>query len=748
MRTTCVGALLLCGLALGLTDSAQALGLGRPQMRTALGQALNLEFPLSLSAGESLSADCVTAEVTAGTSRLPAAAVRVQLQGASDSSVRAIRVLSSVKIEEPIISVTLNLGCPTRLTRQYSALLDPPNAQGQHAGSDIEELPQQAMPPRYSPALRAALATTGAKPQDLLGADVTDAGASERLSSGPALAAAAKSSKPAKPSKSKKPAELGAETANLATAPKELGAVEAAPVRKTGAEPHAQAQVGKSAGSGKAAAAAERPAPLDSPKLRLEPLDSVVSAATAAHVAASAAEAEAALQRLNALEAGLGKLREDKRLSEQKLKDMRAQVAAEASGDGASSGVDPLVLGLGLLSLGLGGACAYLWQARKRGQQGHGASWWAAAGAAHDDFEPAERTASESSAASALGLGSLTTVTPQPEDVMPQRGVATADVAAAATVAVSAASTDLGALGRDDERTISLAKLSDVDHALDFARPNAADLDLSSKFGLLPQEESPAHSDAARMAGLFGHDAAAEPLSVQFLDAAPQAEFAPVTGLGGLGAAAPIKGLVSVEALIDLEQQADFFLVLGQEEAAVDLLQDRIKSGIDSALPYLKLMEICQQRGDALAFADIAGRYALRFDASAPNWDQDLSQGRDLEAYADVLREIQGRWVDSGASMSLLQKLLSNQAARGVSLELPALRDLLLLYSVARDRSEHEVRGQEIDLFLPLESEQSSQTGFGMMATMVWQAAPAADAGSTAPVDVDIVLDELPPPKS
>ncbi|MCV2348601.1 hypothetical protein [Paucibacter sp. Y2R2-4] len=246
----------------------------------------------------------------------------------------------------------------------------------------------------------------------------------------------------------------------------------------------------------------------------------------------------------------------------------------------------------------------------------------------------------------------------------------------------------------------------------------------------------------------FAHEAQhAEPLSVQFLDASHFAAAAPAFAADLAQNASTETGLVSVEALIDLEQQTDFFLVLGQEDAAVDLLQERINSSIESALPYLKLMEICQKRGEALAFADLAGRYALRFDAIAPTWDQDLSLGRELESYAEVMREIQGRWSDSGASMSLLQKLLSNQGLRGVNLELPALRDLLLLYSVARDRSEHEVRGQEIDLFLPLESEVSSQTGFGMMATMVWQASHSGDPATTQPVDVDIVLDELPAPK-
>lgn len=724
LRTTSVATLLLCGLALAWTDSAQALGLGRPQMRTALGQALNIEFPLTLSAGESLSSDCVTAEVLAGSSRLPAAAVRVQLQGASEASVRAIRVLSSVKIEEPIISVTLSLGCPTRLTRQYSALLDPPGVQAQQSVTETAELPQAATPPSYTPAMRAALATTGAKPQDLLAAGEVNAAAVERLSSSPVPATSSKTNQ-AKVSQSK---------------PKSQGVARSA---GSDSKPLLVAAEGSlSAGSsGKASQALDL---ANAPKLRLEALDSVVSAAVVAQVAASAAEAEAAIQRLQALEAGLGKLREDKRASELKLTEMRTRLAAEgaAAGDaGSVSDADDFWLwGLGALSLGLGAACAYLWQSRKLAQQGVEANWWAATGLGRggpEEIEPgpglqepqsAPQQASAANLATQLQVESETSGFVEPQS-KPER------------------------FERGDERTISLARLSEGEHLLDFAHPGpTVPGALSSQAELSVYESSEAARNGlargASAGSAFAQESAlAEPLSVQFLDAAHFGEAAPAFGGDLASATSAEHGLVSVEALIDLEQQADFFLVLGQEDAAVDLLQERINSHVDSALPYLKLMEICQKRGEALAFADLAGRYALRFDAIAPTWDQDLSLGRDLEAYAEVMREIQSRWSDSGASMSLLQKLLSNQGARGVNLELPALRDLLLLYSVARDRSEHEVRGQEIDLFLPLESEVSSQTGFGMMATMVWQSAHAGEAATTQAVDVDIVLDEMPPTK-
>ena len=60
---------------------------------------------------------------------------------------------------------------------------------------------------------------------------------------------------------------------------------------------------------------------------------------------------------------------------------------------------------------------------------------------------------------------------------------------------------------------------------------------------------------------------------------------------------------VSIEELIDLEQQAEFFIVLGQDEAAVDLLVDHLRStGGGSPLPYLKLLEIYSRTEDRGAY--------------------------------------------------------------------------------------------------------------------------------------------------
>ncbi|MCV2355460.1 hypothetical protein LNV09_15020 [Paucibacter sp. B2R-40] len=679
---------------LGLLGNAQALGLGRPQTLSVLGQPLLLSFPLSLRADESLSMDCVFAEVMAGGVKLPANKVGVRLVGESETNLRAIRVLSSVPIEEPILNVTLSLGCPPRLTRQFSALMDPPTAQ---SGASHESHSSGESPRVLSPALRAALATADAKPKELLGASLPDAIGQERLTA---------TKVPEDRSSAKRALEQAGKHRN---SPLVADAPVPPPRSKT-------TKISKAARPQNAAIAGAA-----EPQLRLEAFDA--NAAAANNSAAAASAAEAAMARLQKVEAGLLGLQSEYRSNALKLSAMRQGVEA---GSPPASGNSPNVLtwGLGALSLLLGAALAYLWRRRSHHQAGIDGNWWGPA---------SEQTAAEVAKDAEPAWKASNTGQAEPQDYA-----------------------DLPPLNADplrgsDEPTRP-ADAMPQEHTI--ALPHSVTADFAAIPATMPAElpEKDA-SGLARISQLMSGDLSLEPLSVQFIDPSDSiaAAFGAVGSAANLGSSASAdQHLVSVEELIDLEQQVDFFLVLGQDEAAVDLLHGQLKQGVagasSSALPYLKLMEICQQRGDALAFADIAGRYAVEFNASPPAWDVNLELGQGLEAYPSVVRSLQSRWSDSSASMVALQRLLSSKDGRSASFDLPALRDLLLLYSVARDRSEHEVRGEEIDLFLPLESnlEAGHPTGFDLMATMVWQGKPGLDggAGRAVPVDVDILLED------
>ncbi len=200
----------------------------------------------------------------------------------------------------------------------------------------------------------------------------------------------------------------------------------------------------------------------------------------------------------------------------------------------------------------------------------------------------------------------------------------------------------------------------------------------------------------------------------------------------------------SVDELIDLEQEAEFFLVLGEEESAVDLLMSHLRStGGNSPLPYLKLLEIYRRRGNREAFERLRKRFSQRFNAVLPEWDADPEQRRDLQDYPDVLGAVQACWPQPLDAMAELENLLVRKRS-GELFELPAYRDVLMLYSVARDL--HRLVDEptsDVDVLLPLAA--SNELALMAPASIFDTLAAGKVAGDTAfedrptaPVDLDL----------
>lgn len=198
---------------------------------------------------------------------------------------------------------------------------------------------------------------------------------------------------------------------------------------------------------------------------------------------------------------------------------------------------------------------------------------------------------------------------------------------------------------------------------------------------------------------------------------------------------------LSVEELIDLEQQADFFVVLGQDEAAIDLLMGHVRStGGVSPLPYLKLLEIYRRRGDREAYERVRERFNQRFNAYAPDWDADLQGGRSLEEYPEMLTSLQRYWDEPSRVTTLLDDSLIRQGEGGETFDLPAYRELLFLYSIARDLAEHPAPDTGVDLLLPLEVESPEAPIEQLSASRLMGFAP-----TIPPVEVDLDVSQPAP---
>jgi pilus assembly protein FimV len=194
---------------------------------------------------------------------------------------------------------------------------------------------------------------------------------------------------------------------------------------------------------------------------------------------------------------------------------------------------------------------------------------------------------------------------------------------------------------------------------------------------------------------------------------------------------------LSVDELMDLEQQAEFFLAIGQDEAAIELLMSHVRSdGGISPLPYLKLLEIYHQRGEEEAYERIRERFNQRFNSLVPTWNAGLQNGRSLEDYPDTMAQLQVIWSTKGRAVETLNASLFRRNQSDEAFDLPAYRELLLLQSMARDLVDQteNVATTQVDVLLPLVNEPTEEPISRLSATT----RPAALAQLTQTVDLDV----------
>ena len=174
----------------------------------------------------------------------------------------------------------------------------------------------------------------------------------------------------------------------------------------------------------------------------------------------------------------------------------------------------------------------------------------------------------------------------------------------------------------------------------------------------------------------------------------PEVSRSSFEAFGGSAAASPVPPASStMEELIDLEQQAEFFVVLGQDEAAMSLLEGYIDGTGKSPLPYLQLLEIHQRRADRDAYDNIRESFNERFNAHAPDWNVNLHRGRGLEDYPQTVALLQSLWTTPLSAMQELDRLLFRREEAEETFDFPGLsRAAPPLFGGARELGERRDR--------------------------------------------------------
>jgi len=582
---------------------SSAVTLGRHSGAALIGRPLDLQIPVMLAPGEDIATQCLQADVLYGEVPVSPNYITVTPRAAPGELTGVARVLSSLPVNEPIVTVSVRAGCGLPFTRRYVLL------------ADLVSEPAQASAPQTLAPLPPAASTGRREAAGASGAAAPGSGARNATSGSaagtPARAARERPRAPSRPSKvAVAPRPKPAASAPAPAAPVAAPAP-AAPAAPAASVPPAAA----SAAAGAAPAGAVSRLQLDppatsagspsaqgpesgasTPPAEPSPLEAALAAATE--------ESRRNSERLLALEAEMARLRE----AQQSEQARSAQLSAELAQAQQERYTNWLVLLLaGLLAASL---LALLLQRRSARAQ-------AAVVAASD-------------ASRAWWSGS--------DEEPPVAGTAPAQA--------------------DRPRRSRHAPLA-----------NSAPVPLEPVDVDLDVDSTPAPPPSSRRRSGFGPT------------------VPPLERRDFVSSALNGSRSVAAEELFDVQQQADFFVSLGEDDKAISVLRNHLSESHEpSPLAYLDLFKLYHRLGRRDEYEALRDEFNRVFNAGAPAFERYSDKGRGLDAYESAFGRIQALWPQPRV-LDLIERSLFRDTEEGDTevFDLEAYRELLMLHAIAKD---------------------------------------------------------------
>jgi tetratricopeptide (TPR) repeat protein len=142
---------------------------------------------------------------------------------------------------------------------------------------------------------------------------------------------------------------------------------------------------------------------------------------------------------------------------------------------------------------------------------------------------------------------------------------------------------------------------------------------------------------------------------------------------------------INSKELLDVRQQADFFMTLGQYEDAINLLEDNIQaSGDSNPLVYLDLLRIFHTLSRKDDYDHCRQEFNQLFTGEVPQYVTFHQSGKHLEQYPEVCGQICLAWNTSNILEVIESFLVRKQGSDNLwEFDLEAYRDLLMLHGIA-----------------------------------------------------------------
>lgn len=211
---------------------------------------------------------------------------------------------------------------------------------------------------------------------------------------------------------------------------------------------------------------------------------------------------------------------------------------------------------------------------------------------------------------------------------------------------------------------------------------------------------------------------------------------------------------VKVDELFDVQQQADFFISLGEYDKAIATLTDHIAENPEtSALAYLDLLEIYHMQGREQEYDAVRQEFSSAFNAEVPAFEDFGVESRGLESYETAMSRITALWPASKVLDVIEESVFRKPGGGHPAFDLDAYRELLLLYAVATEivETRDSVRKPESTDTTPVPAGKEVEPSMGVDEKPPFQttyieplvAAQPLDADSAASPELDVDLTKL-----
>ncbi|WP_243656587.1 FimV/HubP family polar landmark protein [Paucimonas lemoignei] len=182
---------------------------------------------------------------------------------------------------------------------------------------------------------------------------------------------------------------------------------------------------------------------------------------------------------------------------------------------------------------------------------------------------------------------------------------------------------------------------------------------------------------------------------------------------------------MEVEEISDLIQEAEFWMLLNDPERAIDMLKPCLEIAHPvSPVPWIYLLDLYRVTGKKDDYRALASRIKKVFNTNAPAWGEEAPM-RCLRDYPHVVQKIEELWEGDSIISYLESLLLDEREGARAGFDLTVYREIVHLISVAQDPKVMRWRGQ-------LNFDNSEPRQLSQKVSLA-----AADSGGSAPTGID-----------